>query len=276
MKGYQPQGRLLGLFVSRVFKLAMLGMFMAFWIVACSGGMTHDPTSVQEQFDAGASSSSAQCQVIQHDVGETEVCGQPEKLVALGPNMLEILLVLDVQPVGYADYFPLSYREFDQPDQQIPYLGERVTSQPSNVGTSGDPSLEAIVKLKPDLILGNSESNQDEYALLSQIAPTLLFHYGTNGEWQQHIQTVAKVLDRSEQAESVIADHTQKVAQMRESLQPIANAYPRMLLLGSDQLEQNLQIDPYNHKSYCSSLVEDLGFELVLPSDIGKASINRR
>ena len=39
--------------------------------------------------------------------------------------------------------------------QQLPYLGERLTSQPCNVGTAHAPALEAIAQLKPDLILGD-------------------------------------------------------------------------------------------------------------------------
>ncbi|MGB7440976.1 MAG: iron-siderophore ABC transporter substrate-binding protein [Coleofasciculaceae cyanobacterium] len=249
--------------VSHIFKLVML--ITTLLTIACSDQISSNQANNLSQRNSEASSSPKQCQSIQHALGETQVCGQPTKIVALGPNMLEILLALEVQPVGYADYFSLPYQKFDQPDQQILYLGEQVTSQPSNVGTSGDPSLEAIAKLKPDLILGGVEANNDEYALLSQIAPTLLFTYGVDNEWEQQIQVIAKALGRSEQAERVIVSHTERLAQTREALKPVAKTYPRLLLLLSERLEQNLRIDPYNYSTHCSALLEDLGFQLVFP-----------
>lgn len=235
----------------------MLGMLTVL-TVACNNGD-------RQQQDNSRSSSATHCQPLQHDRGETKVCGQPKKIVALGPNMLEMLLALDVRSVGYADYFPLPFSKFDRPSQQIPFLGERVTNQPINIGSADDPSLEAIARLQPDLILGDVYSNQDEYDLLSQIAPTLLFTYAVDDEWQEQIRSIAKALGKSEQAERVIAKHTERIAQAQKALQPIVSKYPRVLLLGSERLEQGIQIDPYNHDSYCSALMADLGFQIVFP-----------
>ena len=78
--------------------------------------------------------------------------------------MLELLLALDIQPVGYADYFALPAAKFDRPSQQIPFLGKRITSNPVNVGTADNPDLETIAQLQPDLILGGVASNKDEDA----------------------------------------------------------------------------------------------------------------
>jgi iron complex transport system substrate-binding protein len=179
--------------------------------------------------------------------------------------MLEILLALGVQPVGYADYFPSPVAKFDNPSQQILFLGERVTNQPINLGTADDPSLETIAQLEPDLILGDTYANEDESELLSQIAPTLLFTYAVDEDWQEQMRVVAKALGKSEQAEAVIAQHSERVAQAKTALEPVVNQYPKILLLGSEQIEAGIEIDPYNHDSYCSSLLEDVGFELVFP-----------
>ncbi|MGF1480068.1 MAG: ABC transporter substrate-binding protein [Cyanophyceae cyanobacterium] len=210
-------------------------------------------------------SSSTNCQTLQHDAGKTEICNRPQRIVAIGPNMLEILLALDVEPVGYADYFSLPSRQFDRPSQQIPFLGERVTNQPINLGSADAPSPEKIAQLQPDLILGDIYANQDQYDLLSQIAPTLLFTYAVDEQWQKQMRSIAQALGKSEQAEQVIAQHLQRIAQAKTALQPIASQYPRVLLLGSQRLDQGIEIDPYNHDSYCSALMADLGFQLVFP-----------
>ena len=217
--------------------------------------------------DAAVESTSNDCQKIEHDRSTTEVCNQPQKIVAIGPNMLELLLALDIQPVGYADYFALPADKFDRPTQQIPFLGERITSNPVNVGTADNPNLETIAQLQPDLILGGVASNKDEYDLLSQIAPTLLFTYAVDDGWQDQIRTIAKAVGKTETAEEVINEHSKRIAQTKQALQPIVAQHPRFLLIGSEELSQGIQIDPYNHDSFCSGLLEDVGFEMVFPPD---------
>ena len=95
-----------GIKLSRGIGLAMLGMLIL--TVACNNGD-------RQQQDNSRASSATHCQSLQHDRGKTKVCGQPQKIVALGPNMLEMLLALDVRSVGYADYFPLPFSKFDRP-----------------------------------------------------------------------------------------------------------------------------------------------------------------
>ena len=249
----------------RAIALAMLGLLTVL-AVACNSNNGADAVR-QRGLQQHKASSSTNCQSLQHDGGETKVCGQPQKIVALGPNMLEILLALNIQAVGYADYFSLPFSTLDRPSQQIPFLGNRVTNQPANLGTADNPSLEAIAQLQPDLILGGTYSNQDEYALLSQIAPTLLFAYAVDDQWQKQIRVIAKAFGKSEQAEKVIAQHTERLERAQKVLQPIVSKYPRVLLLGSERLDQGIQIDPYNHESYCSALLKEVGFQLVFPAN---------
>jgi len=256
--------KLLNREASQVIKLVIL--ITALSINSCSDQTADKVTTHQNEHQPRASSFVSKCRDIEHELGNTKVCGQPQKIVALGPSMLETILALEIQPVGYADYFALPHQNFDRPIQQIAYLGNIVTSQPINLGSSGEPSLEAIAKLKPDLILGDSIKNQDEYPLLSQIAPTLLFAYHeTDQERQGNFQTIAKALGRSEQAEKIIKAHNQRLSKFREEFKPIATTYRRVLLLIADQLNQNLQLESSN--SACGNLIEDLGFQLVsLPS----------
>lgn len=164
-----------------------------------------------------ASTSSGKCEIVDHDGGKTEICGQPQTIVAIGPNVLELLLALDVQPIGYADYYALPFTDFDQPQSQIPYLGERLTGQVKKVGTWNTPSLEAIMKLNPDLIVGSTLANQGQYSLLTQAAPTLLFSYGVKQEWQTQLRRLAEALGRTEKAEQVIAAHTQLLTEARKN-----------------------------------------------------------
>lgn len=217
-----------------------------------------------------STSTDADCRAIAHDSGETEVCGQPQKVVTIGPNLLELLLALEVQPIAHAEYFSFPTRQFDQPDQQIPYLGKYLTGQPENVGTAESPSLEAIAKLKPDLILADSGKNKDEYELLSKIAPTLLFDYsGAGSTWQSDLQALGQALQKADKATAVVAESQQQIAKLKTNFQPIVAKDPKVLLLLSEQLNQGVRLETAN--SACGALLEDVGFQVVVPADLSQS-----
>jgi len=252
--------------VSGAIKFSMLGILTAIFITACSGNVSHNRTSTEV-----TQSSVGDCQVIKHKAGETQVCTQPQKVVVLGPHMLDILLSLDVQPAGFAEIEALQRSDYNNPAEQISYLGSRVTSQPVNVGTRGEPSLELLVQLKPDLILGEFGPNRDEYGLLSQIAPTLLFRGSGKDDWQQSIQVIAKVLGRSEKAQEVIEEYNQRLATARTELAPILAAHPQVLLLATMGLKEQIWVS--DHKDYSGGLLEELGFQLMsLPAKANEST----
>lgn len=140
-------------------------------IVSCGRSASNDS---EESPGVGPSPhlSTSDCRLLEHDLGKTEVCGQPQKVAVLGVHSLDLLLSLGVQPAGYAASGLHRGEVFDNPTQQIPYLGRFITTQPVNLGRGGEPSLEKLAVLKPDLIVGEV-SRVDNYDLLAQIAPTL-------------------------------------------------------------------------------------------------------
>lgn len=241
------------------FIYSLLALLTALTVVACSPGPT---TTVQE----------SDCRSVPHAIGTTEVCGNPEKVVVLGGHSLDLLLSLGKQPAGLGTAIAFHTDDvFDQPSEQIPYLGQFVTTQPVNVGDRSQPSLEAIVQLQPDLIVGEAGGNSKTYGLLSQIAPTLLWDTRTNrGQWQQNLKTLALALGDQSQAEEVLAELQQDIATTRENLQPVIADAPKVLMLGASRLNSG-EIFAITSQSYLGELMEELGFELVAPEN-GKNS----
>ncbi|MFB2839023.1 ABC transporter substrate-binding protein [Floridanema evergladense] len=208
--------------------------------------------------------SSANCRTIKHEMGETKVCGQPKKIVVFGSPILESLLTLDIQPSGFADYFMFHKGNFDKPSQQIPYLGNRITTQPANLGLLSSPSIEAILKGQPDLILG-TQYNASQYKILSKIAPTLLLDWN-NAE--KNLKTIAEAIGSSKKAEPLLAETKQQIKTARDSFAPIVAKSPKMLLLHSGKLQDiYLGDDAFG---LCSSLIKKLGFQLILPPELNK------
>ncbi|MCM2406276.1 ABC transporter substrate-binding protein [Anabaena sp. PCC 7938] len=234
-------------------RLLLLSCLVLVSIIGCH----HQPTNVSFTHRTPA----GDCQTVRHLGGETKVCGQPQRIVVLNPKMLDILLSLDVQPIGYAEIFSNRRGDFDRPQEQIPYLGDRITQPIANLGMSSNPSLEAIIRLKPDLILGDIRGNQPQYGQLSQIAPTLLFDYVGNNKWQDSLQAIAQVLGRTHHAQKIIAEHDQQIAITRQILAPVVKAYPKVLMVSSEQL--NSAINIVTPLDFCGGLLEDIGFKLT-------------
>lgn len=248
--------------VSRTVKLLMLGMFATLLIFACNSN-TLDRTTSGDAANSKLSFGSSNCRIVKHDMGETQVCGQPQKIVALSPHLLDLLLSLDRQPAGYAEVFPFHKgKYFNNPSQQIPYLGDRITSQPLNLGNRDEPSLERLIALKPDMILGEVGNNRQVYGLLSKIAPTLLWDDRTaKGKWQQSIRQLAQAVGDEKQAEAVITAYNQRITDARAEFAPIVVAHPHLLLLGANRLSSDLAIVAGN--GYLGELLEGLGFQFV-------------
>lgn len=212
----------------------------------------------------------SQCRIVKHDLDQVEVCGHPQTIVVLSSHMLDLLLALGEQPDALAGPIGLVKEDvFQNPAQQIPYLGTQVTTQPVNLGSGQAPSMEKITALNPDLILAEAGRNADSYQLFSKIAPTLLWKDRTaKGKWKTTLKGLAKALGKEEKIQPVIAAYNQELDQTKTKLAPIAAQYPKILILGSNDLNSNINIIPPD--SYLGDLFEQLGFQVMtLPNTKG-------
>jgi iron complex transport system substrate-binding protein len=197
--------------------------------------------------------------MIQHDGGETKICGHLQKIVALSPPILDILLSLGVQPVAYAEVDLLKQKVFDHPSQQIPFLGDRVTSKPINLGTRHNPSIETLVQLKPDLILGEKFQLETKYTFFSRIAPTAFFQTGGKTDWQPVMQAIAQALNREEQAKQAIASHHQLLETTKSQLAPLISGQTIIVLGWESNYNQSFIFST----GFITGLLENLGFQVM-------------
>ena len=252
--------------IRRLVRFALLGLALAALIVACQ------TTPVERPLASSSSTAVDNCRVVEHFEGKTEVCGQPQKVVALSPYVLDMMLGLGVQPAAFAQSANSSaeiVQIYDNPASQIPYLGQWITTKPVALGDRNTPSLERLTSLQPDLILGESFQN-DKYSLLTKIAPTLLFdglalRDGKAQFWRENIEAIAHALGRDQQAKELLATRDNYVAQAREALQPVLQAYPRVLLIGSDLVDRVFWL---SENIVTASLLKEIGFELVQPEGV--------
>ena len=131
---------------------------------------------------------------IVHDFGTTELKKAPKRIVILDNLYGEILDPLDITPVG-ATTGQADSQEFSTLFKKQ-YKDAKVVS----VGWQGNPDLDKIAELKPDLILMTGEQ-EDLYDKLSEIAPTVGYQINTDENWDYHETTlkVAEIFDKRDE-----------------------------------------------------------------------------
>ncbi|MBD2200518.1 MULTISPECIES: iron-siderophore ABC transporter substrate-binding protein [Calothrix] len=240
--------------IAILYKYMALVLLTAIFITACHSG---SPQNLKLE---NGRSLSADCRIVEHAAGKTKICGKPEKIAVLDPKMLSLMLALDVQPAAYADAFLVRSRQFDNPSQQIPYLGKFVTSQPINLGDRSSPSLETLTLMKPDLILGlNYQDNQ----LLSAIAPTVFIDSEQN--WQDNIKIVAKALNTQKNISPIITSQQQQIAQVRTQLAQLASTHPRVLNIACSLSMNYIEVISQGNTN---ELLKKIGFQPVFLADL--------
>ncbi|MCT8137086.1 iron-hydroxamate ABC transporter substrate-binding protein [Anaerobacillus sp. CMMVII] len=121
----------------------------------------------------------------QSENGPIEVPANPERVIVLA-TFAGNVLALDVNVVGVDPWSKMNPR-YDL----------------ANVEEVTDESLEKIIELDPDLIIGLSYANNVDK--LSEIAPTVTFTYGALGYLEQHLE-IGKLLNKEAEAQAWIDD----------------------------------------------------------------------
>ncbi|GAB4070673.1 iron-siderophore ABC transporter substrate-binding protein [Ancylobacter sonchi] len=81
----------------------------------------------------------------------------------------------------------------------------------ADLGSYLEPSIERLVVLKPDLIIGSSMADS-AYPLLSKLAPTLLI---SAGNWKSYLSLMAKATGREHRAVELLAAYDARVATLK-------------------------------------------------------------
>ncbi|NCJ07453.1 ABC transporter substrate-binding protein [Synechococcales cyanobacterium C] len=199
----------------------------------------------------------APCRVVTHAAGTACIPESIQRLVTLDGVTFEYAIAAGLSPIGTAV------------SGLMDHLAEQVT-QVENVGVSGEPNLERVLALKPDLIVG-LDYNQSAYAQASQIAPTLLFEFEHSGQWKTVFQQFAAALNQAEVAQQTLADYEARLAtfkaQMGERLNTlqvsVVRIYPDTINL-------------YLRDSFVGIILQDAGLARPPAQNIGAEEATAR
>ncbi|MFL1407172.1 ABC transporter substrate-binding protein [Marinobacter sp. M1N3S26] len=148
--------------------------------------------------------------------GEVEVEGQPETVVTLYEGALDSAIAVGAQPVGAV---------ITRGGQNVANYIQEAAGDIEIVGTPGETNLEAVIALQPDIILASAWTSEEQYQLLSRIAPTIVLDVPAyqNDTWKRELTLFARALGREDRASEVIARVEQRAAEVRARAEAAAD-----------------------------------------------------
>ncbi|MER3495199.1 MAG: iron siderophore-binding protein [Mastigocladus sp. ERB_26_2] len=179
----------------------LIALFLL-WMTAC------DSQAIQKTDISKTHLGSSECRVIQHELGETCVPLQPQRVIVTDEGALDAVLGIGLQPIAAAESNLAGSRGRQFAGKKI----EEIIS----IGKSSQVNIERMVQLHPDLILG-FYFTPENYKLFSQIAPTVKLEakYLKDG-WKDSLREVGEILGKTEQADDALAQYQQRVRQLQK------------------------------------------------------------
>ncbi|MFJ6852736.1 ABC transporter substrate-binding protein [Streptomyces sp. NPDC091271] len=175
-------------------------------LAACG---TTEPSS-----DDSAASAKSAGKITLTDAKGTKVTldGPATKVVATEWNVVEDLITLGVAPVGVADV-----KGYTAWNTAAPLTGD-----PKDIGTRGEPSIDTVAALAPDLVVATSDLAPAVVKQLRKVAPVLEVTSADAadqiGTMTQGLDLIAKATGKEDRAGTVKKDFEASLAEGRKAL----------------------------------------------------------
>ena len=179
--------------------LAIAAAAAALLLTACSGGTPANP-------EGGGEAGGSEQIVVEHALGTTTIEGKPERVATVNWANEEVPLALGVVPVGMA---AANFGD-DDDNGVLPWTEDKLEELGAETPVLFDETdgidFEAVADTQPDVILaGYSGLTQEDYDLLSDIAPTV--PYPTTAwatPWREMIQMNSAGMGMAEEGDELI------------------------------------------------------------------------
>jgi iron complex transport system substrate-binding protein len=161
--------------------------------------------------------------VIEHAFGQTTIASKPERVATIQWANHDVALALGVVPVGFS---AANYGVQDD-SGLLPWTAQKLqelgVSSPNIFQDTDGLDFEAISDSKPDVILaGYSGITQEDYDLLSQIAPVVPYQTGPWATtWREQVTLNATGMGMKAEGEELIKE-------LENLVKEKASAYPQL------------------------------------------------
>ncbi|MFD5267842.1 ABC transporter substrate-binding protein [Streptomyces sp. NPDC058335] len=186
---------------------------------------------------------------------EVTLDGPATKVVTTEWNVTESLLALGVDPIGVADV--KGYRTWD--------TAAPLTTEPKDIGTRGEPSMDTIASLAPDLVLATTDLPPAAVKQLRKIAPVLEVKSADAadqiGQMLDNIDLIARATGTTDKAETVRDGWEAKVAEGKKALADAGLDGTRFAFADGYVTSNQVSLRPYTSGSLIGSVNEAIGLK---------------
>ncbi|MCV9884433.1 ABC transporter substrate-binding protein [Metabacillus halosaccharovorans] len=222
-------------------KNGLFMLFIALFLLAACGNESVDSTAGEKETVIETNESKEQ--TITYLNKEYTVTSNPTKIVTASQEAMEDAAILGVKPIGAIATGGM----FSE------YLGDSM-SEATEIGEKTQPSIEKLLQLEPDVILGTSKFQPEVAEKLTDVAPMIpISHISTN--WKDNLLVLAELTDKKEEANQIIADYESSILEVKENVS------------GSMEDQQVLMIRIRGGNLFIYS--RDIYFNPVLYQDLG-------
>ena len=181
--------------------------------------------------------------------------GPATKVVATEWNEVESLITLGVDPVGVADV--KGYKTWDT---AVPLKNE-----PKDIGTRGEPSLDTVASLSPDLIVASSDLPPAAVKQLRKIAPVLGIKSADAsdqvGQMLENLDLIAKATGTTDQAKTARTNFEAKVAEGKKALSDAGLDGTDFAFADGYVTSNQVSLRPYTSGSLIGAVNERIGLK---------------
>lgn len=195
-------------------KFALFFMFIILVVFTASCGK--DSETASNNNDAKTEE-----MTIKHQLGDTMIKKNPEKVVVFDFGILDSLDKLGVDVVGV-------------PKQAIPsYLSKFKDDKYENVGSLKEADFEKVAEIEPDLII-ISGRQQEMYEEFKKIAPTIYMDVDMKNyldSFKSNMKTLGKIFGKEDEVEKELAAIDDSIASLKEKAE---NAGTSLIVLANE------------------------------------------
>ncbi|MEU2790629.1 iron-siderophore ABC transporter substrate-binding protein [Streptomyces sp. NPDC007100] len=186
---------------------------------------------------------------------KVELDGPAKKVVGTEWNVVEHLVSLGVEPAGVADV--KGYKSWDK---AVPLKNE-----PKDIGTRGEPSMDTVAALAPDLVVATTDLPKAALTQLRKIAPVLELKAADAadpiGQMTGDLDLIAKATGTTEQAAKLKKGFEAKLAEGRRELAKAGRKGTKFAFADGYVTGSQVTIRPYTGGSLVGAVNEKLGLE---------------
>lgn len=186
---------------------------------------------------------------------KVELDGPAKKVVGTEWHEVELLISLGVDPVGVADV--KGYKTWDQ---AVPLKNE-----PKDIGTRGEPSMDTIAALSPDLIVASTDLPPAAVKQLRKVAPVLEVRSADAsdpiGQMTKNLDLLAEATGTGERAEELKDAFDAKVTEGKKALAQAGLGGAEVAFADGYDISNQVSVRPFTSGSLIGAVNERLGLK---------------